>query len=100
MFRVPSEHARGHQRNRAGVDTTWNEFFLYVVARGLTGVRLVASDAHQGLVEAVAANLPGASWQLVSYALRGEPDVRYAEEHVDGGQSDGVRCRAASHPTP
>ncbi|GAB3625053.1 IS256-like element IS1081 family transposase [Mariniluteicoccus endophyticus] len=41
----------------------WNEFFADLVARGLTGVRLVTSDAHAGLVEAVAANLPGASWQ-------------------------------------
>jgi putative transposase len=41
----------------------WNEFFADMVARGLSGVRLVTSDAHKGLVEAVAANLPGASWQ-------------------------------------
>ena len=41
----------------------WNEFFADLVARGLSGVRLVTSDAHQGLVEAIAANLPGASWQ-------------------------------------
>jgi transposase-like protein len=41
----------------------WNEFFADLVARGLSGVRLVTSDAHQGLVEAVAAHLPGASWQ-------------------------------------
>ena len=41
----------------------WNEFFADLVARGLTGVRLVTSDAHQGLVEAIAANLPGAAWQ-------------------------------------
>lgn len=41
----------------------WNEFFADLVARGLAGVRLVTSDAHVGLVEAVAANLPGASWQ-------------------------------------
>jgi putative transposase len=41
----------------------WNEFFADLVARGLSGVRLVTSDAHKGLVEAVAANLPGASWQ-------------------------------------
>jgi len=34
-----------------------------VVARGLAGVRLVTSDAHAGLVEAIAANLPGAAWQ-------------------------------------
>ena len=41
----------------------WNTFFADLVARGLAGVRLVTSDAHAGLVEAVAANLPGASWQ-------------------------------------
>lgn len=41
----------------------WNQFFADLVARGLAGVRLVTSDAHQGLVEAIAANLPGTSWQ-------------------------------------
>lgn len=41
----------------------WNEFFADLTARGLTGVRLVTSDAHTGLVEAIAANLPGAAWQ-------------------------------------
>jgi putative transposase len=41
----------------------WNEFFADLTARGLAGVRLVTSDAHAGLVDAVAANLPGASWQ-------------------------------------
>ena len=41
----------------------WNEFFADLVARGLAGVRLVVSDAHAGLVEAIAANLPGAVWQ-------------------------------------
>jgi transposase-like protein len=41
----------------------WNTFFADLVARGLAGVRLVTSDAHAGLVEAIAANLPGAVWQ-------------------------------------
>ncbi|BCI51714.1 transposase for insertion sequence element IS1081 [Mycolicibacterium litorale] len=41
----------------------WNEFFADLVARGLAGVRLVTSDAHAGLREAIAANLPGATWQ-------------------------------------
>ncbi|SPF69558.1 Transposase, mutator type [Propionibacterium ruminifibrarum] len=41
----------------------WNEFFADLAARGLTGVRLVTSDAHPGLVEAITANLPGACWQ-------------------------------------
>lgn len=41
----------------------WNTFFADLVARGLSGVLLVTSDAHRGLIEAIAANLPGASWQ-------------------------------------
>lgn len=41
----------------------WNAFFADLVARGLAAVRLVTSDAHGGLVEAIAANLPGATWQ-------------------------------------
>lgn len=41
----------------------WSSFFADLVARGLSGVRLVTSDAHHGLVEAIAANLPGAAWQ-------------------------------------
>ena len=41
----------------------WLAFFRDLVARGLRGVALVTSDAHPGLVEAIAATLPGASWQ-------------------------------------
>jgi transposase-like protein len=41
----------------------WLAFFRDLVARGLSGVALVTSDAHPGLVEAIAATLPGASWQ-------------------------------------
>jgi putative transposase len=41
----------------------WLSFFRDLVARGLSGVALVTSDAHTGLVEAIAATLPGASWQ-------------------------------------
>jgi putative transposase len=41
----------------------WNTFFADLVARGLSGVLLVTSDAHRGLVEAIAANLPGTAWQ-------------------------------------
>jgi putative transposase len=41
----------------------WLAFFRDLVARGLSGVRLVTSDAHQGLVAAVGATLTGAAWQ-------------------------------------
>jgi transposase-like protein len=41
----------------------WLAFFRDLVARGLSGVALVTSDAHRGLVEAIGATLPGAAWQ-------------------------------------
>ena len=41
----------------------WLAFLRDLTARGLTGVALVTSDAHRGLVEAIGATLPGASWQ-------------------------------------
>ena len=41
----------------------WLAFFRDLTARGLSGVQLVTSDAHRGLVEAIGATLPGAGWQ-------------------------------------
>ncbi len=41
----------------------WLAFFRDLSARGLSGVALVTSDAHRGLVEAIGATLPGATWQ-------------------------------------
>jgi putative transposase len=49
----------------------WLAFLRSLVARGLSGVRLVTSDAHPGLVDAIAATLPGAAWQRCrTHALR------------------------------
>ena len=72
----PGPRAGGHrcQRRRApenlGVQVTssedgagWLGFFRDLTARGLSGVKLVTSDAHRGLVSAIAATLPGACWQ-------------------------------------
>jgi putative transposase len=41
----------------------WSAFLRSLVARGLSGVRLVTSDAHRGLKGAIEAVLQGASWQ-------------------------------------
>jgi transposase-like protein len=41
----------------------WLSFLRGLIARGLRGVQLVTSDAHPGLVDAIRATLPGASWQ-------------------------------------
>jgi putative transposase len=49
----------------------WLAFLRSLVARGLSGVRLVTSDAHPGLVDAIAASLPGAAWQRCrTHAMR------------------------------
>ena len=45
-------------------ESFWLEFLRSLLARGLTGVRLVISDAHQGLNNALRACCAGASWQL------------------------------------
>lgn len=41
----------------------WTSFLRSLVARGLSGVELVISDAHEGLKQAIATVLNGASWQ-------------------------------------
>jgi putative transposase len=41
----------------------WLQFLRSLVSRGLKGVQLVVSDAHEGLKGAIAAVLQGASWQ-------------------------------------
>jgi putative transposase len=62
-------NADGH-REILGLDVgaaedgaAWTAFLRSLVARGLAGVKLVCSDAHQGLKDAVAAVLDGACWQ-------------------------------------
>jgi putative transposase len=41
----------------------WLQFLRDLVSRGLKGVRLVISDSHQGLKDAIAETLTGACWQ-------------------------------------
>jgi transposase-like protein len=62
-------NADGH-REILGIDVAtaedgagWLAFLRSLTARGLSGVQLVVSDAHTGLVSAIGAVLPGASWQ-------------------------------------
>jgi putative transposase len=70
-------NADGH-REILGVDVVtaesgpaWTAFLRGLVARGLSGVQLVISDAHEGLKGAIAAVLDGASWQRCrTHAMR------------------------------
>lgn len=42
---------------------TWSRFFDYLKERGLQGIKLIISDAHTGLVQAISQSFTGASWQ-------------------------------------
>ena len=53
----------GLQVSSAEDGAGWLGFFRDLTARGLAGVKLVTSDAHNGLVAAIGATLPGAAWQ-------------------------------------
>lgn len=82
--RAGGEHGRGHRRGGegdgpaggAGAAETcefWLAFLRHLVGRGLRGVRLVISAAHQGLKRAIAEVLAGASWQRCRVRFMGNP---------------------------
>jgi putative transposase len=44
-------------------EATWGEMFRRLKDRGLTGLRLLTSDAHKGIVAAMRRHFQGVSWQ-------------------------------------
>ena len=44
-------------------ETFWTDFLRGLIRRGLSGVKLVISDAHEGIKAATARVLAGATWQ-------------------------------------
>ena len=46
---------------------TWNAFFKGLRSRGLTGVRLITSDAHEGIIDAICRNFPEVPWQRCQF---------------------------------
>lgn len=53
----------GLQLRQTESEVSWEEFLRWLVGRGLSGVDLVVSDNHSGLVKAIRSQLPGSSWQ-------------------------------------
>ena len=46
---------------------TWSAFLESLKARGLHGVRMVTSDAHEGILSALGSKLPTVPWQRCHY---------------------------------
>lgn len=71
----------------------WREFVSSLRARGLSGVVLVVSDDHPGLVRAISEVMQGAAWQRCSVHLKRNV---FDKVHTDEGLA---RARAALRAT-
>ena len=76
----------------------WLAFFRDLVARGLSGVKLVTSDAHCGLVDAVGATLPGTSWQRCRTHFAA--NLMSHTPSTPGARSKRCCTRSMTSPTP
>jgi len=51
-------------------EATWETFFSWLKDRGLSGVKVVTSDAHEGLEKALRKKFQGALWQRCQVHMR------------------------------
>ena len=59
----------------------WNSFLRGLKRRGLSGVQLVISDAHEGLKAAIAKQLQGAGWQRCKVHFQRNVLARIGKTH-------------------
>jgi transposase-like protein len=58
-----TRHILGFDIGMSESEAFWEDFLRSMVQRGLSGVKLVISDAHSGLKSAISKILQGAQWQ-------------------------------------
>jgi putative transposase len=86
--------------------TTWSELFKRLKKRGLTGVKMVTSDDHQGIKAAVRRHFQGCCWNRCQFhfirnvlplARKGEKRKLHADLRTifDAPDMDGARARLA-----
>lgn len=71
-------------------ETTWSEAFSDLKQRGLRGVQLVISDAHEGLQDAIQRHFQGCQWQRCQFHYKGnvldkvrKSDRQSVKAHLD-----------------
>jgi transposase-like protein len=77
----------GLQLGDSESERSWSDFFTWLKGRGLSGVDLVVSDHHGGLVNAVRVQFQGASWQrcqmhLSANVMDATPKALHDEVHA------------------
>lgn len=68
-------------------EATWERFLRSLVGRGLNGVELVISDAHEGLKNAIGKVLLGAAWQRCYVHF-----MRNMEGHLAKGERPALKA--------
>jgi len=68
--------------------TTWGNLFKDLKERGLSGVRYIVSDCHEGLTDAIDKHFQGVTWQRCQ-----EHYIRNANDRVRKSEEDELRER-------
>jgi len=69
----------------------WRSFLSDLVARGLTGVKLITSDAHSGLRAARRAVFGGVPWQRCQFHLQQNAQAYVPRQHLRSQVADDIR---------
>ncbi len=69
----------------------WRTFLGNLVARGLTGVQLIISDAHTGLTAARKAVFGGVPWQRCQFHLQQNAQAYVSRQHLRSQVTDDIR---------
>jgi putative transposase len=78
----------GLQLGDSESERSWMEYFVWLKGRGLSGVDLIVSDSHGGLVNAVRLQFQGASWQRCQTHLSAN-----VSDATPKALQDAVHCR-------
>ena len=70
----------------------WRQFLQSLVSRGLCGVRLVTSDAHEGLKAARLAVLGGVPWQRSQFHLQQNASAYVPRQEMKGQVAADIRA--------
>jgi len=81
----------GTSVNLSEAEVHWRAFISSLLDRGMRGVQMIVSDAHEGLKKALRAAMPSVPWQRCQCHLQ-----RNAQAYVPKSFNEGNRCCCSS----
>ena len=77
----------------------WSEFIASLKERGLTGVKLIVSDAHVGLIKAIRRQLQGCFCQASHRKVRLVISTVFSTASWKASPTQRICCRGCPRPT-